>query len=147
MRRLTLLVVALAALTPVLAACGDDDTPADMADDGTMMMDPGSAGHGGGHDGASDVADDAREIEVEATSFEFDPDEITVTAGEDVAIVLTSDDLLHDFTIDELDAHVAAGRGETEEGGFTAIEPGEYTFYCSVPGHEEAGMKGTLTVE
>jgi plastocyanin len=26
------------------------------------------------------------------------------------------------------------------------LKPGEYEFYCSVPGHEAAGMKGTLTV-
>src|SRR4051794_3276579 len=27
------------------------------------------------------------------------------------------------------------------------VKPGKYTFFCSVPGHEQAGMKGTLTVK
>ena len=27
------------------------------------------------------------------------------------------------------------------------LQPGTYEFYCSVPGHEEGGMKGTLTVK
>lgn len=27
------------------------------------------------------------------------------------------------------------------------LKPGTYTFYCQVPGHEQAGMKGTLTVK
>jgi plastocyanin len=26
------------------------------------------------------------------------------------------------------------------------LKAGKYTFYCSLPGHELAGMKGTLTV-
>lgn len=48
--------------------------------------------------------------------------------------------MLHDFTIDEFDAHVAAV-GETRSGGLRAGAPGRYVFYCSVPGHRQAGMK------
>ncbi len=152
MRRSTTLFLALvAASSLVLAACGDDGTSTDMpmsdsGMDGTMG---GGMGHDGamGHDETSPVADGARRIEVTARSFQFDPEEITVTAGEDVAIVLTSEDLLHDFTIDEIDAHVAADADETSEGGLRADEPGRYTFYCTVAGHRDAGMEGTLIVE
>ncbi len=106
-------------------------------------------GHGamGGHDESTPVAEGARRIEVAGTSFAFDPEEITVAAGEDVAIVLTSDDLLHDFTIDEIDVHVSADRGETAEGGLRADKPGKYTYYCTVAGHRAAGMEGTLVVK
>jgi plastocyanin len=42
--------------------------------------------------------------------------------------------------------------GPVVSGGKTStisanLKAGSYTFYCSVPGHEQAGMKGTLTVK
>ena len=27
------------------------------------------------------------------------------------------------------------------------LKPGTYTYYCNVPGHRQAGMQGTLTVQ
>jgi mono/diheme cytochrome c family protein len=52
----------------------------------------------------------------------------------------------HDIVIDD------KGKGEVvQNGGVSEFEadfaPDEYTYYCSVPGHREAGMEGTLTVK
>lgn len=108
---------------------------------------------GGGAPAATDAAavgppvDGARTIAVTADDFGFDPDEITVGAGEDVAIALTSVDIVHDLTVDELGYQVVARRGDTEELGLRADEPGTYTYYCSIPGHRSAGMEGSLIVE
>lgn len=37
------------------------------------------------------------------------------------------------------------GTGKTSSVTVT-LKPGKYTFFCTVPGHELAGMKGTLTI-
>jgi plastocyanin len=52
----------------------------------------------------------------------------------------------HDIVID------GKGKGQVVQGGatskFTAsFDAGKFTYYCSVPGHREAGMQGTLTVK
>lgn len=139
MRKLLILLIPLSL---VAAACGgDDDNPAVGGSDMPHAAD------GGGHDEAGDVAADARVVLVAATSFEFGPDEIEAEAGEDLAIELTSEDIEHDFVIDELDLHVVGVESrETKTGGFTAPATGTYTYYCSVVGHRDAGMEGTLVV-
>jgi uncharacterized cupredoxin-like copper-binding protein len=38
-----------------------------------------------------------------------------------------------------------AGSGDTASNKVD-LKPGKYTFYCDIPGHESAGMEGTLTV-
>ena len=47
---------------------------------------------------------------------------------------------------------VKDGPSPTVFGGKTApltvtLKPGTYEYYCAIPGHEQAGMKGTLTVK
>jgi cytochrome c oxidase subunit 2 len=116
-----------------------------------------ACGGGGGGDGGGSserntpVAPGAREISVDARSFEFDPNEIDVSAGEDVAIELHSEDQTHDFVIEakgkQPKEHVVQVEGgKTAAGGFSIAQPGKYTFYCSLPGHRAAGMVGTITV-
>lgn len=43
--------------------------------------------------------------------------------------------------------HMAAAMGSTSTLKFIASRPGSYTFYCTVAGHKEAGMVGTLVVK
>lgn len=136
MRRLLYLLIPFALL---VAACGGSESTTNAG-----ANEPG--GHDG-HDENSDVADDARTITVNAGSFEFDPATLEIEAGEAIEIELTAEDAEHDFVIDELDAHVRADAGDTATGGFTAEEPGTYTYYCSVAGHRQAGMEGELVVQ
>jgi plastocyanin len=148
MRRLLLLLLPAILL---VAACGGDDETTTAASTEAIADTESAEGGGddhGGHGGDSAVAEDARTIEVVGTSFAFDPLEIRAETGESLAIELTSEDVEHDFTIDELDAHVVADAGETSSGGFeTGDRAGTYEYYCSVPGHREAGMEGQLVVE
>ncbi|HEY1356606.1 MAG TPA: plastocyanin/azurin family copper-binding protein [Solirubrobacterales bacterium] len=57
--------------------------------------------------------------------------------------------LEHDVAIEQNGKQIAVSPRITN--GKTSISaelaPGEYTFLCTVPGHAEAGMQGTLTVE
>ena len=107
-------------------------------------------------------------LSITMTNFAFTPEVLEVGAGEVLEIAIENvESLVHDFTIDEIDADVYATSSRdssqhthteepdvhfalTEPGsGFVYVkihEPGEYVFYCSVPGHRDAGMEGTLTV-
>jgi uncharacterized cupredoxin-like copper-binding protein len=38
-------------------------------------------------------------------------------------------------------------QGDAKSTVEATVQAGQYEFYCSVPGHEQSGMKGTLTVK
>src|SRR4051794_2020908 len=104
---------------------------------------------GSGHDssGTSAPVAGAGEIPVKASSFKFDPKAVTVKAGQASTVALTSTDIQHDFTVDDLHIHISAGPGKTTKASITPAQPGTYRFYCSIPGHKSAGMVGTLVVQ
>jgi plastocyanin len=78
----------------------------------------------------------------------FEQSEITIKAGQPVTLRLVNrDGYSHAFDIDEFDIHTSLAANETTESSFTPEKPGRYPFYCSSPGHEMAGMAGTLIVE
>jgi mono/diheme cytochrome c family protein len=57
----------------------------------------------------------------------------------------------HDIALQEGTAGRVLGQGRTVSNGgvstvSVSLRPGRYTFYCTLPGHREAGMQGTLTV-
>jgi plastocyanin len=80
--------------------------------------------------------------------FRFDRTELRAKVGETVALRLSNQDTsAHSFDIDEFGIHTLLPAGATSLALFTASTPGTYTFYCSIPGHREAGMVGTLIVE
>ena len=96
---------------------------------------------------APEAVADAVELTVEAGDLYFSPDEIEVTAGEPVNLVLDNQgDVFHDLDIDGIDFRLAADPGTTDTGALTIDEPGTYRFICTVPGHASAGMEGTITV-
>lgn len=80
-------------------------------------------------------------------ALKFDKTTIEAQAGM-VMIQLTNDSSVpHNVAIE---GEGVNEESETVSGDSTTLrvelQPGTYTFFCSVPGHREAGMKGTLTV-
>lgn len=89
----------------------------------------------------------AETVEVTATEMRFEPAVIRSAAGEPVNLSLVNAGAaFHDLVIDQLGFVLAAEPGERVTGGLTIDEPGTYVFTCRVPGHAEAGMRGTVQV-
>ena len=89
----------------------------------------------------------ATTIQVVARDFSFSPPELDIPAGRTVNVTLVNEgDLFHDITITALGFGLSASSDTSASGALTPPTPGRYEFFCSVPGHREAGMAGTLVV-
>lgn len=83
-----------------------------------------------------------------AVDVDFEQAPETAEAGELTFFLANEGATLHDVTIEEEgdEVVVEAEGGQTDEGSME-LTAGSYTYYCSVPGHREAGMEGTLEVQ
>ena len=87
------------------------------------------------------------EFDISTEDIKFVPNELTIPANTEVKIKVTNKGVLqHDFHVDKLDiTSKLLNSGESDTVTIKAA-PGTYDFWCTVPGHKEAGMTGTLTV-
>jgi plastocyanin len=107
-------------------------------------------GSGGGGGSAPTPATGANNLQISAdpSALKFNTKNLSATAGK-VTITMTNQSALsHNVAIkggvDVKGATVGQGATSVATGD---LKPGLYTFYCSVDGHEFAGMNGTLTVK
>ena len=111
-------------------------------------------------------------LAVAAKEFAFAPAALTVKAGQPVTINLQNQGAVeHDWSVREIEItgeakssgdahsghmmgvmrnqpklHLVAAIGGKSTLTFTPSTPGTYEFYCTVAGHKDAGMVGTLMV-
>ncbi len=105
------------------------------------------------HQGSPSVAPGEDEpplatFDVEARDLWFSPAELTVSSsGSSTLRLENAGRVVHNLTVDELGIEIVVTRGGRSEVILTDAKPGTYAFYCSISGHREAGMEGTLVIQ
>ena len=97
--------------------------------------------------GAPPAAPQDRTFSTNEYDYSFSLKTIEVNQNDNVTIhVMNNGTMTHDFTIDAYTIHVAINVSETKAITFKATQKGTFEYYCSVPGHKQLGMVGTLKV-
>jgi uncharacterized cupredoxin-like copper-binding protein len=94
------------------------------------------------------------EVKVVATDLKFTPPTIQAKVGQPIKIILENKGAIeHDIHFPTLKADkpvanlkTVAKSGQTATFEFTPTAKGSYEYICTIPGHKEAGMKGTINV-
>jgi uncharacterized cupredoxin-like copper-binding protein len=83
-------------------------------------------------------------------NLKFDTTSLSAKAGKVTINFSNQASLEHNVTVASSSGAIV-GATPTFQGGSKTLTvnltPGTYKFYCSVPGHRQAGMEGTLTVK
>ncbi|MGN6664586.1 MAG: plastocyanin/azurin family copper-binding protein [Solirubrobacterales bacterium] len=109
-----------------------------------------SAGSGeGAKEAKGGGASTTLQLEASPSALEFDTTHLEAKAGKVTIDFTNPAPLPHDVVIEQNGKELAGTEEITEsKASATAdLKPGTYTFFCSVPGHRQAGMEGTLVVK
>jgi len=101
---------------------------------------------------AAPAAQVAGEVKVVATDLKFAPTTLQAKVGQPIKVLLENKGVIeHDIAFPSMKADKAglkavAKAGQTATLEFTPTAKGSYEYICTIPGHKEAGMKGTINV-
>jgi plastocyanin len=140
MKKLALLFSVLALAAIGFVACGDDD---DGGGGETTATTETTTEAGGGGAGKTVEVSSSEGIAYDQSSLATKPGAVTIEFTNDAGID-------HDVVIEDAQGNEVARTDVISSGTATAdadLDPGEYTFFCSVDGHREAGMEGPLTAQ
>ncbi|HYJ20643.1 MAG TPA: plastocyanin/azurin family copper-binding protein [Solirubrobacterales bacterium] len=130
---------------------GNDDAAGEAAAEGEAAAPGGAQPQGGaepksetasGPGGTIPLAADVSDLAYDKASISSKPGKVTIDFTNPSA-------LEHDVAIEGDGEEIAASEviSESETSVSTDLAAGAYTFFCTVPGHREAGMEGQLTVK
>lgn len=84
-------------------------------------------------------------LDLTGTEYSFAPSAAKAAAGKTTIRFTNKGAQEHDFVIKALNVKLVAQPGKTAE-VTVDLKPGTYESHCSVPGHSQSGMQGTLIV-
>jgi len=146
-----LFALVLAALA--LVACGGGGSSSTSEETAGGQTETTQEEKEGGKEAEGGSAGSASAVDVEADpsgNLAFTSDTATAKAGKATINFTNESPVPHDVKIENENGEEIGGTEVINEGSDSAeveLEPGTYTYYCSIPGHRQAGMEGTLTVK
>ena len=145
---------ALVIASIALVACGSSSsTTSSSGSEATQAessSESGAASGGAEAEGGSEGSASTLDIEAASSGLAYTSKTATAKAGKVTLDFNNPQPLAHDVAIENASGKVVGETELTTEGESSAVvnlEPGTYKFFCTVPGHREAGMEGTLTVK
>jgi plastocyanin len=145
--RLTIGLAAAVLAVGVAAGCGGGSSSSASAPPSTQEPATSTPATGGSSTGGGGTV---VQIDIAQSGFAFVKSKATAPAGKVTLKAMNPQSTPHNISIESDDGSVDQDGPNVSDGGVSQVtvtlQPGKYTYYCSVPGHEDAGMKGTLTV-